>query len=75
MKSGGKLSDEDEIFYAIAGAGTDEDKIKEVLKGKTPKQINDIRIAYEKKHGDGSFDRDILGDLSGRGGPRHPTDA
>jgi hypothetical protein len=63
---GGKLSDEDEIYYAIAGVGTDEDKIKEILADKTPAQIAEIRARYEKKHGEGSFDRHILGDLSGR---------
>jgi hypothetical protein len=66
VATGGKLSDEDEIYYAIAGVGTDEDKIKEVLKGKTPDEIQAIREKYEAKHGEGSFDNHILGDLSGR---------
>ena len=66
IDNGGKLTPEDEIFYAVAGTGTDEDKIKETLKGKTPEQIDAIRKAYEAKHGEGSFDDDILGDLSGR---------
>jgi hypothetical protein len=66
IENGGKLSEEDEIFYAIAGAGTDEEKIKETLKGKTPEQIEKIRKAYEAKHGPGSFNDDILSDLSGR---------
>ena len=43
VKAGGKLSDEEELFFATAGAGTDEDKIKEVLKGKTPAEIDRIR--------------------------------
>lgn len=66
MESGGKLSDDQEIYYAIAGVGTDEDKIKETLKDKTPAEIQKMRLAYEKNHGEGSFDSDILGDLSGR---------
>jgi hypothetical protein len=66
IENGGKLSDAEEIYYAVHGAGTDEARIKETLKGKTPEQINAIRVAYEEKHGKGSFDDDILGDLSGR---------
>ena len=66
IEGGGKLSPEDEIYYAIAGTGTDEEKIKETLKGKTPEEIDKIRKAYEAKHGEGSFDDDILSDLSGR---------
>ena len=66
MESGGKLSDDQEIYYAVAGAGSDEDKIKETLKDKTPAEIQKMRLAYEKNHGEGSFDSDILGDLSGR---------
>ncbi|MEZ6134606.1 MAG: polymorphic toxin type 4 domain-containing protein [Pirellulaceae bacterium] len=66
IQAGGKLSDADEIYFAIAGAGTDEEKIKEILKGKTPAQIAEIRAAYERTHGEGSFNDDILGDLSGR---------
>ncbi|MDF2767109.1 MAG: hypothetical protein K0S81_4105, partial [Rhodospirillales bacterium] len=66
IASGGKLSPEDEIYYAIAGAGTNEDMIKKTLAGKTPEEIDKIRKAYEAKHGPGSFDDDILSDLSGR---------
>lgn len=66
VAAGGKLSPEDEMFYATAGAGTDEKMITDTLKGKTPAEIDKIRKAYEAKHGEGSFDSDILGDLSGR---------
>ena len=66
VAAGGALSPEDEIYYSIAGTGTDEDKLKETLRGKTPAEIERIRKAYEKKHGEGSFDSDILEDLSGR---------
>ncbi len=66
MESGGKLSPEQEIYFAVAGVGTDEDKIKETLKDKTPDEVDKIRKDYERLHGKGSFDSDILGDLSGR---------
>ncbi|WP_127572985.1 polymorphic toxin type 4 domain-containing protein [Georgenia faecalis] len=66
VAAGGALKPEDEIYYAVAGSGTDEDRLKETLKGKTPEQIAKIRLAYEAKHGKGSFDSDILSDLSGR---------
>ncbi len=66
VAAGGKLSDEQELYYATAGIGTDEDKIKEVLKGKTPAEIKKLREAYAKKHPGHTLDDDILGDLSGR---------
>ena len=66
VASGGKLSDAQEMYYSVAGAGTDEDKIKEVLKGKTPAQIEEIRKEYKRLHPDSNLDDDILGDLSGR---------
>ncbi len=66
VAAGGKLSDEQELYYATAGVGTDEDKIKEVLKGKTPAEIQKIREAYARKHPGHTLDDDILSDLSGR---------
>ena len=66
IKSGGKLSPEEEIYYAVHGGGTDEDMIKKTLAGKTPAEIDKIRKAYEAAHPGASFDDDILGDLSGR---------
>jgi hypothetical protein len=63
---GGKLEDAQELFYATEGAGTDEDKLKEVLKGKTPAQIEVIRQRYAELHKGRTLDDDILGDLSGR---------
>ena len=66
IAAGGKLSDEEELYYATAGAGTDEDKIKEVLKGKSKDEIDKIRKAYADKHPGHTLDGDLLGDLSGR---------
>jgi hypothetical protein len=66
VQAGGKLSDEDELYFATAGAGTDEDKIKEVLKGKTPAEIEKIRKLYAEKHPGQTLDADIMEDVSGR---------
>jgi hypothetical protein len=69
-KNAGTMSPEDEIYYATTGAGTDEDRIKETLKGKTKAEIKAIRDAYNEAHKNdvppGDFDNDILGDLAGR---------
>ena len=65
MVNGGKLSDEDELYYATAGVGTDEDRIKETLKGKTPAEIAKISEAYFKKYGR-ALEVDLAEDLSGR---------
>ena len=67
LKSGGYLPPEEEIFYAVEGAGTDEDRLKATLKGKTKKEIEAIREAWNNaipKRTD--FDECILGELSGR---------
>ena len=66
IESGGKLSPEDEIFFAVEGAGTDEDMIKKTLAGKTPEEIQKIRDAYNERYKPRNFDDDILSDLSGR---------
>ncbi|MEE6288963.1 polymorphic toxin type 4 domain-containing protein [Georgenia sp. MJ173] len=66
MAGGGSLPPEEEIYYAVMGEGTDEDRIKQTLRGKTPEQIQEIRDAYETRFPGRSFDDDILGDLSGR---------
>lgn len=66
VEGGGQLSPEQEIYYAVMGAGTDEARLQETLRGKTPQQIAEIRAAYEARFPGRSFDDDILGDLSGR---------
>jgi len=65
VAAGGKLSDEQELYYATAGVGTDDDKIKEIFKGKTPKEIAALRAKYKKNLGR-DMDDDVLSDLSGR---------
>ncbi len=66
----GTMSPEDEIYYATTGAGTDEDRIKETLRGKKKSDIDKIEAAYNEAHKNdkppGNFRDDILGDLGGR---------
>jgi hypothetical protein len=87
LKSGGYLPPEKEIFYAVKGAGTDEDRLKATLKGKTKEEVQAIREAWNQaspKRTD--FDEWILDELSGRdkfdvdmmlkyGEPTNPEDA
>src|SRR6185436_11233917 len=66
LNQGGILRPEQEIDYAIEGAGTDEDAVKKVFAGKSPAQIQKIREAWEKKHPGESFDERVLSEFSGR---------
>ena len=65
---GGFLEPEQEIFYAVKGIGTDVDKLKEVLKGKSPEEVQKIREAWNKKYGEseGDFNSRVLDEVSGR---------
>jgi hypothetical protein len=70
----GRLEEWEEIRFAIKGsklapgvyAGTDEDLIKKVLRGKTKDQLKALRAAYATGTGGGNLDDDVLGDLTGR---------
>jgi len=59
--NGAELSDDDEIFYAVAGAGTDEERLKSTLKGRPyyrtsgnkgdePLPISELKEKYEAHH-------------------------
>jgi len=67
-KQGGILKPEQEIFYAVSGVGTDLDKLKEVLKGKSPDEVKKIREAWNAKYKDseGDFDSRVLEEVGGR---------
>ena len=60
----GEMKPEDELRAAMLGAGTDEVKIKEVLKGFTPEQLQASKDAYEVKYGS-TLAGDALGELGG----------
>jgi hypothetical protein len=74
LEQKGKLTPNQEIYFATAGAGTDEERLKKLLAGKSPAEIKKLRDAWNsddnqyKKHwyGDDSFDDRVLGEFSGR---------
>lgn len=67
-QQGGILGPEQEIYYACNGVGTDLDKIKDTLKGKSPAEIAEIRKAWVKRYGgtEADFDARIMEEVSGR---------
>jgi len=60
----GEMKPEDDLRAAMLGAGTDEAKIKEVLRGFTPEQLQASKDAYEVKYGS-SLTGDTMGELGG----------
>lgn len=66
----GEMKPEDELRAAMIGAGTDEAKIKEVLSGFTPEQLQGAKNAYELKYGS-----NLLGDAMDELGGSDKTDA
>src|SRR5690606_13148992 len=58
---GGYLPPELHIEYATKGAGTDEERLKGQLHGKTKAEIDVIRKAWMKRHPGEDFDAMILG--------------
>ena len=80
----GSASEAARIAEAIEGLGTDEDQIREALKGKTKAEIEGIRAAYLELT-DRELDSDIWYDLGGddffdvteamRGTPETPQEA
>jgi hypothetical protein len=65
IAQGGKLTDAQEIDFAVRGLGTDEDALKRTLKGKSPAEVARIRREYQELTGR-EMDADVLGDVSGR---------
>ncbi|MDA0184049.1 hypothetical protein OJ997_27320 [Solirubrobacter phytolaccae] len=61
IASGGKLTDAQELFFAVKGAGTNENRIKETLKGKSRQEIAETMAQYGP-----DFFSDVMGDLDGR---------
>ena len=66
LRNKGYLTPEEELFYAVEGPGTDEDRVRRVLTGKSPAEVQQIRDAWNAKHPDEPFDERILGEFSGR---------
>ncbi|MFY1825066.1 annexin [Myxococcus fulvus] len=55
----------EKLKLAVDGAGTDEDAIRNVLKGKSKQEINDISAAYQRKYGEDLRSR-LDSELGGR---------
>lgn len=66
----GEMLKEDELRAAMLGAGTSEEKIKEVLDGLSNEDKAKVKEAYEKKYGS-----NLLGDLMGELGGQDKTEA
>lgn len=71
MKQGGKLSEEQEIFFATAGFGTNKEKMREVLKGKSKEELAALDQKYQtltggRWEGKETLADAVLGDVSGR---------
>ena len=72
IRQNGRLTPVQEIEYAVNGAGTDEEAIRRgparsaQRQAAEPEELEQVRAEYEEVHGAGSFDSDILGELSGR---------
>lgn len=60
----GEVKPEDNLRAAMLGAGTAEEKIKEVLGSMSPEQKQTLRAAYELKYGS-SLTGDVLVELGG----------
>ncbi|MBT9582315.1 DnaJ domain-containing protein [bacterium] len=61
----GKLTDAEQLKFALEGAGTDEEAVKKALQGKTKEEVAQIRKDYEGLT-QRKLDDDIAGDMSGR---------
>src|SRR5690606_16974046 len=58
----------EQLWYAMHGGtgwGTDEDKIRQVLAGKTPEEIEAIRRAYAAQNNGKDLMRELESELSG----------
>ncbi len=53
----GKLSDAEKLHFAVEGAGTDEDAIREILKDKTAEEIENISLEYQQKYNESLHER------------------
>jgi len=65
-KQGGLLTPEQEIYYAVNGVGTDVDKLKQVLKGKSHDDIEKLKKVWKTKYPDeGPLEDRIMEEVGG----------
>jgi len=61
----GKLSEAEQLKFAMEGAGTDEEAIKQALQGKSKEEVARIRQEYQGLT-NRSLDSDLASDMDGR---------
>lgn len=67
LAQGGKVKPEQEIYYAVTGAGTDVDALRRIFKDKSPAEVKKIREAWAKRYpNEPPLDKRIMSEVSGR---------
>ena len=66
LAQGGYLSPAQQIHYAVEGAGTEEEALRQALAGRSPAEIAEIRQEWARLHPDENMDERIRSELSGR---------
>ncbi|NUQ23494.1 MAG: DUF4157 domain-containing protein [Saprospiraceae bacterium] len=66
LRQGGYLSPAQQIHYAVQGAGTEEEAIRETLTGRSAEEIEEIRAEYRLLNPGEDMDERIADELSGR---------
>ncbi|MEW5868193.1 MAG: hypothetical protein AB1894_02885 [Chloroflexota bacterium] len=65
VKSGGRLTPAQEVFFAVYDLGTDDQALRNTLKDKSPAEIAAIRKDYNARYKDRDFDKDVMGEAWG----------
>ncbi len=66
VDQGGRLTPYQELDFATRGVGTDEDRLRQSLQGRTRAEIQQIREEWQRNHPGENFDNFLRGELSGR---------
>jgi hypothetical protein len=66
VAQGGYLTPAQEVHYAVAGTGTDEEALRRALENRSPEEIAEIRAEYARTHPGHTLDADIHDDVDGR---------
>ncbi|MCA9796907.1 MAG: hypothetical protein KC910_34090, partial [Candidatus Eremiobacteraeota bacterium] len=66
LMKNGKLTEAQEVYFAVRGLGTDEDSVHRIMDGRSKAEIAQLRKDYAEFSKGGSLDDDLLGDFTGR---------
>ena len=55
VAQGGYLTPAQEVHYAVAGTGTDEEALRRALEGRSPEEIAEIRAEYARTQADTEY--------------------